>query len=299
MGSAPSSWDAGYRALQIGGSQPTALMGSGNQTELTTNAYFNSGAWKYVGAGSVAASRYSQQSGFHYWFTAAAGAANATITDFATAKMTLDQPGNLSIQSGKYIGWGNLDSLIYGDSSANFIYLRTNATEQVRIDSSGNVNVKNGNVVIGTSGKGIDFSAASNAAGATSELLNDYEEGNWVGTLRGGTTDPTTPVTSTGRYTKIGRVVTVQIAFENVNTTGASGTVYIAGLPFTNIAAIRAMGSVGVFQSVSFTETLGCIIGQSDTAISLYSFKSATGYTGATHNPTTDGYIWVNVTYTV
>ena len=96
IGVTPSAWGSGYKAIQIASSQSTALMGSGNQTELTTNAFFDS-AWKYQGAGTVAASRYSQQSGVHYWYSAAAGAANATITDFATAKMTLDASGNLNI----------------------------------------------------------------------------------------------------------------------------------------------------------------------------------------------------------
>ena len=98
IGVTPSAWGAGYKAIQIASSQSTALMGSGNQTELTTNAFFDS-AWKYQGAGTVAASRYSQQSGVHYWYSAAAGAANATITDFATAKMTLDASGNLILLS--------------------------------------------------------------------------------------------------------------------------------------------------------------------------------------------------------
>jgi hypothetical protein len=96
IGVTPSAWAAGYKAIQISSSQSAALMGSGNQTELTTNAFYD-GAWKYQGAGTVAASRYSQQSGVHYWFNAAAGAANATITDFATAKMTLDASGNLLV----------------------------------------------------------------------------------------------------------------------------------------------------------------------------------------------------------
>jgi hypothetical protein len=94
VGVTPSAWGAGYKALQLGSSQSTALMGSGNQTELTTNAFFDS-AWKYQGAGTVAASRYSQQSGIHYWYTAAAGAANATIT--WTQAMTLDALGNLLV----------------------------------------------------------------------------------------------------------------------------------------------------------------------------------------------------------
>lgn len=95
IGVTPSAWAAGYKAIQIAASQSTALMGSGNQTELTTNAFFD-GAWKYQGAGTVAASRYSQQSGVHYWYTAAAGAAGIAIgSGFTNAAMTLDASGRL------------------------------------------------------------------------------------------------------------------------------------------------------------------------------------------------------------
>ena len=67
------------------------------------------------------------------------------------------------------------------------IKLQTNSTTAVTIDgtgSNGNVTVNTGNLVIGTAGKGIDFSAqtASSASGAsaTSELLDHYEEGTWT-----------------------------------------------------------------------------------------------------------------------
>jgi len=97
IGVTPSAWAAGYKAIQIAASQSTALMGSGNQTELTTNAFFD-GAWKYQGAGTVAASRYSQQSGVHYWYSAAAGAAGTAIgSGFTNAAMTLDASGNLNL----------------------------------------------------------------------------------------------------------------------------------------------------------------------------------------------------------
>jgi hypothetical protein len=68
-----------------------------------------------------------------------------------------------------------------------------------------------------------------NGAGS---YLDDYEEGTWTGELRGATTAATTPVTSIGRYVKIGRLVFVKIYISNVNTTGASGQAQIAGLPF-------------------------------------------------------------------
>ena len=54
---------------------------------------------------------------------------------------------------------------------------------------SGNVTLSTGNLIIGTSGKGIDFSAT--AGTGTSELLADYEEGTFAAVISDGTTDAT------------------------------------------------------------------------------------------------------------
>ena len=71
----------------------------------------------------------------------------------------------------------------------------------------GDQTVIDGNLVIGTAGKGIDFSAFPAAAGVTSELLDDYEEGVWTPAISGWT--GTTYTSQIGRYTKVGRFVTV------------------------------------------------------------------------------------------
>jgi len=101
---------------------------------------------------------------------------------------------------------------------------------------TGDQTIINGNLVIGTSGYGIDFSATSHPAGMTSELLDDYEEGTWT---------PTFAATGTGfaaltmdvvsaTYTKVGRQVTVRgfIRTDNVDITGATGDLLLSGLPF-------------------------------------------------------------------
>ena len=82
---------------------------------------------------------------------------------------------------------------------------------------TGDVQMSTGNLVIGTSGKGIDFSATPGTG--TSELLADYEEGTWTPgqgalTLSAGT------FVSSGTYTKIGRTV----YFTYVLTTNSPGT---------------------------------------------------------------------------
>ncbi len=77
-------------------------------------------------------------------------------------------------------------------------------TERMRIKSDGDVSIVTGNLIIGTAGKGIDFSADGSAAGMTSELLDDYEEGTWTPVYTGSTGSiGATAYVSNGTYTKI------------------------------------------------------------------------------------------------
>lgn len=113
--------------------------------------------------------------------------------------------------------------------NANFTAARTDAAQSF----TGDQTLGTGNLIQGTAAKGFNFTANTPAAGMTSQLLNWYEEGAWTATLTGSTAAPTTPVTVTATYTRIGRQVTVQAKFYNVNTTGATGDAQITGLPFT------------------------------------------------------------------
>ena len=118
-----------------------------------------------------------------------------------------------------------------------------NATSTaITIDASENVEINTGNLVIGTSGKGIDFSANGNAGGMTSEVLDDYEEGTWTPalTLAGGTGSLTT---ASGIYTKIGNTVTVHIKVQFGTMTSAYG-VTLGALPFNNLSVSSTKPSV-------------------------------------------------------
>jgi hypothetical protein len=147
-----------------------------------------------------------------------------------------------------------------------------------------------GNLVPGTSGKGINFSANPNTG--TSQLLNDYEEGTFTATLGGFITDPTTPVTSTARYTKIGRQVTCTIGFNNVNTTGGLGATLIRGLPFTpsGIASMNPvqMGGMGTTVGIAY-------VGLSTT----FSIYDAVNNANLSIVPGTGKYLLTTVTYFV
>jgi len=91
----------------------------------------------------------------------------------------------------------------------------------------GDQTIVDGNLVIGTSNKGIEFSATPGTG--TSELLADYEEGTWTPTDASGA--GLTFASASGAYTKIGNTVYVQIDVEYPVTADAS-QIKIGNLPF-------------------------------------------------------------------
>ena len=97
-----------------------------------------------------------------------------------------------------------------------------------------NLTINNGNLVIGTSGHGIDFSATSDVAGKTSELFSDYEEGTFTPRIiRSGGGYNQNYNHQHGVYTRIGRLVHCYIDVDIHSFSGGSGHVGLADLPFT------------------------------------------------------------------
>ena len=108
------------------------------------------------------------------------------------------------------------------------------ATAKMKLSSGGDLTVTAGNIVMGTSGKGIDFSATSDATAMSAELLDDYEEGTWTGTFASGsgtiTADTSVDLLN---YTKVGRVVYINGRISASSVSTPSGTLKMEGLPFT------------------------------------------------------------------
>ena len=105
-------------------------------------------------------------------------------------------------------------------------------TAAMEIGSTGNVTVATGNLVIGTAGKGIDFSADPSAAGMTSELLDDYEEGTWTPVLLAGVGSLTSTSNASGKYVKIGSAVTLYFTIKITDNGTSSGYLKLQGIPF-------------------------------------------------------------------
>ena len=204
---------------------------------------------------------------------------------------------------------GNSGTVEFNQSSNAAMTFLTNGTERYRIASDGVATWSNVGGVAGTamtlnstgnlvfpSAKGIDFSAT--AGTGTSELLADYEEGTFTATLTGGTTNPTIPVTTTARYTKVGRLVTVQIAFENVSTVGASGTIGITGLPFQN-GSVSSTGIATLYNLATYTGSPVAFIDNTVSTIGFFGNVSSSTFSSVTHNAGVAGYSTTTITYSV
>jgi|8_EtaG_2_1085327.scaffolds.fasta_scaffold04454_3 hypothetical protein len=146
-------------------------------------------------------------------------------------------------------------------------------------DREGNYTLT-GNVVV-ANGKGIDFSANSNAAGMTSELLDGYEEGVWTPTFFiGGNQATYSTGGQQGRYTKIGRLIYCQFMVDlaTKGSGGSSSAVSIAGLPFTstNDSGDRMNGVVTYLGAFTGLDTGGIVLYNTtnSTAVTLYDAES-------------------------
>ena len=152
---------------------------------------------------------------------------------------------------------GNNDAnefMIQQDNSNN-AYVRNEATNPIRfqtggsntrfqIDNSGDCTINDGNLVIGTGGHGIDFSASGGPQGSGTELLNDYEVGTFTPVLQGSSGSGTaTHNHQSGNYVKIGRNCTIFFNIYTTNTASWSGNLRIAGLPFTVGSSIEAVAA--------------------------------------------------------
>mgnify|MGYP001136907642 CR=1 FL=1 len=244
----------------IGGSTPAAISGttgtfSGNLAVNTDTLFVNTSSDK-IGVGTVSPSGDGE--------TIHINGSTANSTLHLTNSTTGSGAGD-----GTYVTTSGNDFLIRNrEAGSTIIY--SNNTPRVTIDSGGDVAINTGNVVM-ANGKGIDFSAT--AGTGTSELFDDYEEGNWAPAY--GTTgtgfDSATYDYQFGKYTKIGNMAYVQgtIRADTLVKGSATGGITITGLPFApyypfvrwnagavGYAAVFVSAPTSIHQSSSSTEML-------------------------------------------
>ena len=219
---------------------------------------------------------------------------NGILNVFSNDAAATDKGGSISLG-------GNSDSGAFGfalikgakegtDSGYLAFGTRTAAaysTERWRINSAGHLvpaQLNNG-IILGST------------ASIASNLLNDYEVGTWTGTLKGLASDPTTPVTATGTYTKIGRMVHAEIKFSNISNVGASGNAFVNGIPFTPAVSYASSGNCAAYL-FDFPTGLTSLSAQvSTTALYPYVSGDSTTWDGLKHAPGTARYLEISASY--
>jgi len=150
---------------------------------------------------------------------------------------------------------------------------------------SGNMILSDGNLTIGTSSKGISFAATGgSAAGSTSALLDDYEEGTWTPQLAfGGANVGMTYSKQIGHYTKIGNVVTAHCYVQLTSKGTSTGVASISGLPFTTNGTTNFHTTATFHASyVSNAGSLTTFVSPSGTSIALRQLSTAGVNSGLT-----------------
>ncbi len=187
-------------------------------------------------------------------------AGNLYLGTNATTRVTIDSSGDIDVNTGDITQ--RESSTIYNklDTDSSGLNITVNAgqanvtrdlifkssvsgggvAERLRITSSA--------LVLG-SGMAIDFGSAATSAGqgagttgsVSNSVLSDYEFGSWVPRfeMTGANFAALTMDVIAAQYCKVGRHVHCQayIRTDNVDTTGASGTVAVQGLPFVSDAS--------------------------------------------------------------
>jgi len=165
-----------------------------------------------------------------------AGGADVTLKDGGTTFGSLKQAS------------GHL--LIQPTSSKEIILNDEGGSAALTVETDGDVTVDAGNLVIGTAGQGIDFSAQTVSAltgvtpdtSAGAEVLDHYETGSWSPVLADHVSsgNELSAGTAAGYYTRIGGTVCITGRFYCSGLNSAEGDLILRGLPFTLKNAVGA-----------------------------------------------------------
>ncbi len=224
-----------------------------------------------------------------------------TLENSATAPVANDYFGRIQFYSNDASGASSgikasIDALVTTSQAATDIVFSncatasTALTERMRATSDGYLRMASGS-------GGIQFNGDTAAANA----LDDYEEGTWTPVISDGTNNATMGGSTSGRYTKIGNLVTVTGYVVTTALGSVSGNVRITGLPFTGGAGAGnyAGGSVGYAEglNISANQVVSMYVAETNYIVPTL-FDSTAGTTNLQASEwSADGGIFLALTY--
>ena len=152
------------------------------------------------------------------------------------------------------------------------------------IETDKDVTIEDGDLIIGTAGHGIDFSAsADDDVTPSSELLDDYEEGDWDISLKNSGTLHS--ANNRGAYTRIGRVIHVTGEFR-VDSDNGNSALKVDNLPFScgtgTDSGKNAAGAVVTYDH-NFEENYGikCYVSEGSNDLNFKELRDNSSYVDA------------------
>jgi hypothetical protein len=235
--------NTGVTTVQAGTAAAPAITTTG---DTNTGVFFPAADTIAFTEGGVEAMRIDSSANVGIGTTSPARKLTVSDTDQSTARVRI-----INTSGRTYDLVSGVDGLLQNGFS---IFDATAAATRMTIDSSGNVLI--GKTSATANGGDLQVSSgitfpATQVAKSDANTLDDYEEGTFTGTFNiGGTSNGT----STGRYTKIGRVVTYDINFFATGyTKSGTGSLTVTGMPFTSQTNSIMNGQIGYFEGYSAT----------------------------------------------
>ena len=124
--------------------------------------------------------------------------------------------------------------------------------------------------------------------------LDDYEEGTWTPSLSVGTATFTTP-----RYTKIGRIVHLEVLVAAFSDRSTNSAIVINGLPFTTSSTSKGVGNTLSRYINSGGDQVVAWLGNSRNYITFYTVNQGSDYVNVAHQHlnSSSSLFHVSVTY--
>ena len=138
-------------------------------------------------------------------------------------------------------------ALIQTDTNHALTFATNNGAEAMRINAGAPILCLAGGSTTAT-GTGIAFPATQSAS-SDANTLDDYEEGTWTTTIPAAANITGTPTLSEARYTKVGRLVTLEGFFSAQTTSSNTNTYWTFTLPF--VTAANSSGACGAAKQES------------------------------------------------
>ena len=198
-------------------------------------------------------------------------------------------------------GAARYDGYVGYNHNTQKLLLGAGQNPRAELDSTGDLTISDGDLVIGTSGHGIDFSATSESSGSMgNELLADYEEGTFTCTLTGSSSNPSYTTSSNGgHYVRVGNLVSLYflMVVNGVSSQG-SGNWQVEGIPFSHSNSVNAYRSNGVigYNDIFDFEVHKLYVTNSDKLLIIPNGVTQSNQTYS-QNPLSTGYFSFSITY--